>query len=193
MRTLGLSLALIAIGGFARIAFAPMPSAPRPAACDESAMPSHLREVLKNRFAGWRPKRLSDLDTDAQKLWVEGQNGKACPGIAIGYFESARQTSYALLLVPESEPTHGYKVVLFSVKSRAKKFTFQNLWKTLTGRPTSPVSLVHVEGRSWNVYRPGEGEEHAAELDGVVVEWLEKAAVLYYWFDGRYQRISISD
>jgi hypothetical protein len=31
------------------------------------------------------------------------------------------------------------------------------------------------------------------KLDGVVVEWIEKAAVLYYWSDGHYQRLSISD
>lgn len=122
MRNLLVSLALLAIIGYLGIAIPQTPSVPRAASCDTSAIPAQIREVLKNKFAGWRPKRLSDLDSGDRNVWAEGQNGKACPGIAVGHFESAEQTSYALLLVPESEPTRSYKVLVLSKESSGESY-----------------------------------------------------------------------
>lgn len=38
----------------------------------------------------------------------------ACPGIAIGQFESPNQSSYAVLLVPKNNPDSAYKLLVFT-------------------------------------------------------------------------------
>jgi len=54
------------------------------------------------------------MDADDQQLWLNGSNGKESPGIAIGHFESPDDLSYAVLLVPKSDPSGGYKLLVFS-------------------------------------------------------------------------------
>src|ERR1700747_3232085 len=82
--------------------------------CDGATVPTVISELLNDKFPQWRPKRISDMDADNQRLWLEGRNGETCPGIAIGHFENASRLSYAFLLVPRSNPSGGYKVVVFS-------------------------------------------------------------------------------
>jgi hypothetical protein len=82
--------------------------------CDEAVLPAPVTELLKEKFPQWRPKQASDIDADNRQLWLEGPNAEACPGVAIGHFENATSFSYAFLLVPQSNPNGGHKLVIVS-------------------------------------------------------------------------------
>jgi hypothetical protein len=190
MRTFGLSVAFITVVGFVGISGPPLPSPPRPVARDAGAMPSQIRDVLRNKFAGWRPKQLSDLDPDNQKAWLHGANGKACPGVAVGHFESAKQDSYALLLVPDSEATRGYKVVVLTKESSGESYV-PKLLDSADGDTYSGVVISKVDPGTFSDL--DDGRKIQTMLDGVIVEWIEKGAVLYYWSADRYRRVTIAD
>jgi hypothetical protein len=164
-------------------------SVPRPTSCDAASLPAEIREVLKSKFAGWRSRRLSDLDVEDQKLWLDGPSKQSCAGIAIGHFENAKELSYAFLLVPESETVHGYKIVVLSRQTNgnyASNFLDQ-------GDENAPPRLV-ISKASPGKFSDFEGTKSIhTKLDSVVLEWLEAAAVLCYWSAGRYERIQTSD
>jgi hypothetical protein len=165
-------------------------AAPRPTSCDVATLPTQISVVLKSKFAGWRPKQVSDLDADDQRFWLESPSGKTCPGIAIGHFESTKEISYALLLVPESEAAHGYKVVAFSRGTSESTYN-SNLLAHADGDTYSGVVILKADPGKYSDF---DGTKTIrAKLDSVIVEWIEKGAVLYYWSSGRYRELRISD
>jgi hypothetical protein len=167
-----------------------MSATPGPVSCDKAAMPAQVREMLRSKFAGWRPKQLSDMGADGQKVWLQGSSGKSCPGIAIGRFESATELSYAFLLLRNSDPTHGYQIVIFSKQRDGGTYT-SNLLDHSDAEPDSSLVISKADP---GVFSDLESEKSIrTKLDSVIVEWLEKGAVLYYWNADRYRRIVISD
>jgi len=192
MRIFGLRLAFSGIVSVLSLTAGQMTAAQESALCDAKAVPAQVSEALKSKFADWRPKQLSDMEADDQQLWLKGPNGKACPGITIGHFESAKELSYALLLVPKSEPTGGYKVVVFSKGPTGDVYT----WKLLDHADGETYSGLVISKADPGKYSDFEGTKSIqTKLDGVYLEWMEKGAVLYYWSAsaGRYHRLRVSD
>ena len=106
---------------------------------------------------------------------LKGPNGKACPGITIGHFESAKELSYAFLLVPKSEPTGGYKIVVFSKGPTGDAYA----WKLLDHADGETYSGLVISKADPGKYSDFEGTKSIqTKLDGVYVEWMEKGAVL---------------
>jgi hypothetical protein len=165
-------------------------SANRPSAvCREAALPVPVNELLRAKFAGWRPQQVSDLYGDDQKYWSES-HPKDCPGIAIGHFEFADRLSYAVLLLPKSKQQSGYQIVVFSKMASASAYT----WKL----------LEHAEGKNSFapvIYKvpPGkyvgfdDTKSVRLKLDGLSVDWIEKSSFIDYWSEGRYHKIWTSD
>jgi hypothetical protein len=162
----------------------------RVATCDDSALPASVRDLLNAKFFEWRPKQISDMDADDQQLWLTAAHGRECPGIVAGYFETAYELSYAILLVPKSSPSGGHKVVVVSKAAATSVYT----WKLLN----------HAEGQTYSglvIFKAAPGKYSDLEsnksiqlkLDGIQVEWMEKGAVLYFWSEGRYRKIVVSD
>jgi hypothetical protein len=80
--------------------------------CAEGKLPSQVVNLIETTFSGWRPRQFSDLGSDDQQLWLKPHSND-CPGTAVGDFESQDRLSYAVLLVPQSNPTGGYKLLVF--------------------------------------------------------------------------------
>jgi hypothetical protein len=157
--------------------------------CDVT-LPAPVSELLKAKFAQWRPKQVLDMDADDQQLWLKGPNAKGCPGIAIGHFESADRLSYAILLVPQSSPNGGHKIVVFS-KDAAKDVY---AWRLLDHAETQTYSGLVISKAVPGKYSDLENNKSIQiKLDGIYVEWMEKGAVLYFWSEGRYRKIVVSD
>lgn len=165
-------------------------AAPRVTACDDSALPAPVRELVNAKFSEWRPKQVSDMETDDQQLWLAAGHDRECPGIAVGHFETADELSYAVLLVPKSNPSAGHRIIV--VSKRAPKGTYT--W----------ILLDHAEGQTYSglvisKVTPGkysDSEKNKSiqlKLDGIQVEWMEKGAVVYFWSEGRYSKIQVSD
>ncbi|HVH87199.1 MAG TPA: hypothetical protein VM912_10775 [Terriglobales bacterium] len=153
-------------------------------------MPSAAKALLNAKYADWRPKDVSDLGADDKNLWMIA-HPKECPGIAIGHFEESDRLSYAVLLLPKSEHQHGYKIVVLR-KLPAGDVYNATLLDHANGEYSSSGLVISKAPR-------GKYSDFAdtaslrVKLDAVNVEWIEKAAVLYYWAKGKYHTIQTSD
>lgn len=159
-----------------------------PSPCTDSMLPGSVNELLKARFPKWRPKRLLDMDAGDQQLWLKGPNGKACPGIAIGHFENADELSYAVLLVPQSNPGGGHKIVVFG---KTKDVYSVRLLDQAEGQTYSGLVISRTGPGKYDDWENTKSIQ--IELDGLRVEWMEQGAQLYYWRAGRYRKLQVSD
>jgi hypothetical protein len=159
-------------------------------ACDGSALPASVRDLLNAKFSEWTPKQVSDMNADDQQLWLTGAHGKECPGIVEGRFETADELSYAILLVPKSNPSGGHKVVVVSKGSPKSAYT----WKLLDHADGQTYSGLLISKATPGKYSDLENNKSIQlKLDGILIEWMEKGAVLYFWSEGRYRKIVVSD
>jgi len=146
--------------------------------------------LLKVKFPQWRPKQLSDMGADDQQLWLNGPNEKESPGIAIGHFEFPDELSYAVLLVRKSDPSGGYKLLVFSKGPTKDAFT----WKLLDHAEGQTCSCLVISKTEPGKYSDWENKRSVQlKLDGIQVEWMEKGAQLYYWSESRYRTLQVSD
>ena len=146
--------------------------------------------LLKAKFPQWRPKQLSDMAADDQQLWLNGPNGKESPGIAIGHFEFPDELSYAVLLVRKSDPSGGYKLLVFSKGPTKDAIT----WKLLDHAEGETCSCLVISKTEPGKYSDWENTRSVQlKLDGIQVEWMEKGAELYYWSESRYRTLRVSD
>jgi hypothetical protein len=130
------------------------------------------------------------MEADDQQLWLKGPNGEACPGIAVGHFENANSLSYGLLLVRQSNPSGGHKVLIFS--KHATKEAYRSI--LLDQAETQTYSGLVISKAEPGKYKDWEGNRSIQiRLDALYVEWMEKGAVLYFWSEGRYRKIQVSD
>jgi len=154
-----------------------------------AVLPTDAKQLLDQRFPGWRPKYLSDLGEYDKKLWLE-THPKECPGIAVGHFEQSDRVAYAVLLVPNSGHTGSYKVIVLSKESDAYAVRLLN---HAGGNTYADSGLVILKEPQGTYSEFGDAKSVRLKLDGVNVEWLEKSSVLYYWSGSRYRSIQTSD
>jgi hypothetical protein len=157
--------------------------------CAETNLPSPVVALIKAKFPGWRPKQLSDLDPDNRQIWLKGGSNE-CPGVAVGHFESPDRLSYAVLLIPQADPIGGYKLLVFSRNTTGEDYAGK-LVDHWDDKAYSGVVISRVPPGHYSDY------EHAriavtTKLDSIVLEWIEKGAILYYWSAGRYKTVRVS-
>ncbi len=150
------------------------------------ALPSDVKALLQLHFPAWRPKQLSDLDRDDHKLWLETHR-KECPGIAVGHFEQPDLSAYAILLVPKSGQTTGYKIIVLSKPSD------EYVIRLLDQAKGDDSGLIISRAAPGAYSEFGDAKSLHLTLDSVNVEWLEKSSVLYYWSRGKYRSMATSD
>ena len=160
-----------------------------PTACDATALPAPVKESLKSKFTGWRLQRLSDLDGDDQKLWLE-DHSKECPGLAVGHFESADSLSYAVLLLIASAQSGGYQIIVFSKDASADSYSAKVLDREVGKDYFAPVIYKLPPGKYVGF---DDSKSVLLKLDGVGVEWIEKSSLIYYWRADRYHTLQTSD
>ena len=117
--TLGLIFLMTAALVFGQVGSpSPVPAraAQEPALCNLSSLPSDIQIPLKSDFGSWKIQEPENLSEYTRKTWA-GKKPPACPGIAVGLFQSAKTPSYALLLVPIDHPDAGYRFLVFSRKT----------------------------------------------------------------------------
>lgn len=188
MNTFWLKIAFIGVVGLLYVE--PARTAQSSSPCDGATVPTPISELLNDKFPQWRPKRISDMDADNQRFWLEGRNGETCPGIAIGHFESVSRLSYAFLLVPRSNPSGGYKVVIFS-KDASKDVYSSTLLDHADEQTYSGIVIFRAEPGK---YKDLTGKNSIQiRTDVLYLEWIEKGAQLYYWSAGRYHKLQVSD
>ncbi|HLZ39829.1 MAG TPA: hypothetical protein VKQ11_02645 [Candidatus Sulfotelmatobacter sp.] len=172
------------------LAMVPISSGQGKDSCPMASLPSGAQAVLGRQYGEWRPKRVSDLGADDKKIWAE-THPKDCPGIAIGHFEKPDQLAYAVLLVPKSQSSHGYRIVVLSKVATGDSYAATVLDQ---GDAQDADSGMVISTAPRGSYSDFEGTASVqVKLDAVNVEWIEKAAVLYYWAHGKYQTLQTED
>ena len=152
-------------------------------------MPSPILKLIQTKFSGWTAEQLSELGSEDQQLWVKA-HGNQCPGTAVGHFESSDRLTYALLLVRHSNPTGGYKIVVFNRVPNRDAYA----WKLVDHWDTSTYGAVVLSKVPPGHYSDYEDVRISVttKLDGVLLEFIERGAMLYYWTASRYKYVRIS-
>ena len=89
--------------------------------CNLGSVPSDIQSRLKADFGSWKIQGPENLSEYTRKTWA-GKKPPACPGIAVGLFQSAKTPSYALLLVPIDHPDAAYRFLVFSRKTGQQSY-----------------------------------------------------------------------
>jgi hypothetical protein len=98
----------------AGLAFGQQPASKQESSlCGVDSLPAAIQHHLKQEYGSWRVQEVANLSPLAHGRW-ESEKPLGCPGIAVGYFESAQTLSYAFLLVPAVNAGAGYRFVVFS-------------------------------------------------------------------------------
>src|SRR5437868_8717585 len=108
--------------------------------CTKTDLPTPVIHLIKAKFPGWRPKQITDLDPRSRELWLKGGSNE-CPGIAVGHFESPDRLSYAVFLVPQSESTGGYTLLVFNRMPTGDAY----VWKLLGQARATTYSGTVIE------------------------------------------------
>jgi hypothetical protein len=152
-------------------------------------LPKSVLKQIQVKFPGWRPKQLSDLDPDARLLW-DAAHGGECPGVAVGHFESANQLGYAVLLAPQVDPVGGFKLVAFEKGAGSDAYGWQLIDEWNAHIYSGAVISKAPPGKYSQADNPAISV--TTMLDGVYFGEIDKGAVLYYWSDGRFQKLILS-
>lgn len=151
--------------------------------CDLALLPEPVREVLKHKFPTWRLLTLSDLTDEEQRYWLKSKGGDRCPGVGVGHIETRTYPSYAMVLVSR-EPTKPDSK--FLVMSERRKGRFE-------------VTVLSTDFGFVSTVPPGkytdsqQTEKVQLNLDGILFEVFQKGAGLYYWRNGRYRQLIMSE
>lgn len=159
--------------------------------CRNGILPTKAQSLIENKFPGWRTKRVSDLGADDKKLWAKAHPAE-CPGIAAGHFEQPGLVSYAMILVPKSDADSGYMAVVLSTNTTSEDYEVRILDRAKG--PRSGADNLVISRLRPGTYPGFDGTKSLRlKLDSINVEWIEAAAVIYYWSNGRYRTLQTAD
>jgi hypothetical protein len=156
--------------------------------CNLGSLPSDIQNRLKREFGSWKVQEPESLSEHARKTW-EGKKPPACPGIAVGLFQSAKMPSYAVLLVPVNHPDGGYTFLVFSPKPGQASYETTVVEQSDDHGASSyfirkvPISDFFNEGSKKKF------QVRAAEAI-VMVDSAEQEyeADIYFWSNGRFRQ-----
>jgi len=161
--------------------------------CDTSVLPQEVQTNLQKNYADWQPERLENLYEEDRGFWLKAHPND-CPGIAIGHFESKDELSYAILLISKPDRKRlGFRVVVFSRSGPSATYVSRLVTKWNIG--------LYNQGSDEVIAKvpPGHYEEAIGpkrvqtDLDGILCETMGKGAALYYWKNGRYHELIVSE
>ncbi len=167
----------------------PGPAKPgeRPALCKPESLPSGIRNRLKDEFSAWRVQEPADLSRRAYERW-ESEKPSACPGIAVGRFESARAPSYAVLLVRAGRADTGYRFLVFSPKTSPPSYNMRLVEQSDDGGAAN--FFIHGIRISKFFDQQSRRKFQVRAREGILLvdsAETEYEADVYFWVDGSYK------
>jgi hypothetical protein len=145
-------------------------------------------EHIAKQFPSWRIQTLSDFSVEYQDMWKK-KHPQECPGFTSGHYLTKTKLTYAALLIPSDSRKPGYKLVLIS-QSRAGK-TFSSVLENVNGVTSTPnVIYTLPPGKYSDAETVDKVTVHS---DVLVLEQLEAGSVLYYYRNGRFKKLIISE
>jgi hypothetical protein len=168
-------------------------TAEEPASCNLASLPSAIQSRIKKDFGSWKIQESENLSENARKTWV-GRKPLVCPGIAVGLFQDAKTSSYAVLLVPMSQPNTGYRFLVFRRKAGEPSYEptvieqFDDHGSSNYFIRKVPISdFFGAESKRKFQVQATEGIEM---IDSAEQEY---GAEIYFWSNGRFRREPVDD
>lgn len=155
--------------------------------CQAEALPLDIQNRLKETYASWKVKEPTDLSQRAHERW-ESEKPQGCPGIAMGHFESAKTTSYAVLLVPKGHPDGGYQFLIFSQKPGQP--TYESTVVEKLDQNGAANYFIHRAPISKFFDGPSRKKFQVHTEDGILLvdsAENEYGVEVYFWSGGRYR------
>src|SRR5947209_10238715 len=165
------------------LALAPVSYGQTKNACRAASLPPAAAAVLDEKYPDWRIKNVTDLVADDQVLWAKA-HPKDCPGISSGHFEESDRVTYAVLMVPKAKTRRGYKIIVLKESPSGGSYAAKLLDQANGEYSDSGLVISKATPGKYSDFY-GSTEVHV-KLDSILVEWIEKASVLYYCTNGKY-------
>lgn len=168
------------------LAFSQQPSAD---ACERTLLPEPARKLLERKFPSWRIRTVNDLPADEQEAWRKIRGESACPGIAVGHFEAEDRDTYAVVLVPKSNNKPIYRLIVIN-KGRTS-FAMKVL--EAPNREVPVPEIYKLPPGDYDYLESDETKRIHLTRDSFQVEIFERAAWLYYWKNGKYHSLAVTE
>jgi hypothetical protein len=142
---------------------------------------------LKQDYRAWKIQETTDLSQRARGRWANERPAE-CPGIAVGYFESSKFLSHAVLLVPAGQANASYRLLVFSQRNGQPTYEAKLIDKLDQNGAAdyfirkTPISKFFDE--------PSRRKFQALTIDGILLvdsAENEYEVDVYFWSGGRYR------
>lgn len=158
-----------------------------PSLCRLDSLPLAVQRHLSQDYGSWKVQEVANLGARARGRW-ESEKPLECPGIAVGYFESAQTLTYALLLVPTGKTDAGYRFVVFSQRPGQSDYEAEILEKLDEGGAANYFLRRTPIGKFFD--EASKKRFHAHTTDVILLfDSAEKEyeVDVYYWSENRYK------
>ena len=158
-------------------------------------LPKEISREIAIRFEGWRVLEKKDLGSDDQILWAKAW-GEGCPGVAVGNYDGSNEKGYAALIISQDSTKRQFKLLLLK-KNSSGNYTIKTLIKS-SGVGDYPVIYkgkpgTYTETGSFDYGKDNEADSVETKYDVIICEFIEKGALAFYYKDGKFHELVISD
>lgn len=152
----------------------------------ESALPPQVKKAVTSKLKGWKILTIADLTHDDQEIFADSYE-EQCPGFAAGQFAPGQSPAYAVTLIRSRNGALSQTLLL----AAQKKGRYQVTTLSPQQRVSSP-SIVRKLPRG-NYSSPQGDTQIAAAFDVIAYEKIQAGTVIFYWSDGKYRSLVISE
>lgn len=156
-----------------------------PSGCELSDLPAPILTHLKTKYTEWEVLKLDDLLPEDRKFYLDHNPG-GCPGFTSGEYIAGRK-SFAVLII--SKKTKPLRVKLLVFVKGGERYNPTTLVDSEHEGPL-PAIFTRPPGsyQSWD-----REEEIKAEHAVIFFVRYEAWALMFYWQQGKWRMLQISD
>jgi hypothetical protein len=156
--------------------------------CRVESLPEDIRGSLSRNFSAWRIQEATDLSARARTRW-EAERPLTCPGIAAAHFQNAKNSSYALLLIPANHSSAAFRLLVFTQQAGQPFYGF----KAVAQGDGAGDTFVHTVPTVRFFERTSKWVSHSRVSEAVMfVDSAAQQANLYIWADDSYQQQQVN-
>lgn len=152
----------------------------------ENELPGQAQKVVAKKLKHWKVLTVADLPVDDREIWEDDYDEK-CPGITAGQFGPNQSQAYAVTLVRFMSGGLYQTLVLVAEKNQR----YQVTTLSRSQKVARPSIVRKLPG---GTYSSAEGEMQIdAASDVIAYETIEAGTIIYYWNNGKYKEMVISE
>jgi hypothetical protein len=156
--------------------------------CRTDSLPEDIRGSLSRNFSTWKIQEPTDLSARARTRW-SAERPLTCPGIAAGHFQNAKDSSYALLLIPANHSSAVYRLLVFTQQAGQKFYGF----KAVTQADGASDVFLHTVPTVRFFESTSKWVSHSRVSEAIMfVDAAAAEADVYVWADDSYQRVQVN-